>query len=98
MTVRNPTFVACPSCGNRTFDGTQVVRTQVDLDHNDHVSRVGTDEFLDRWLTLQCEGCGKVLIEDGAWVIDPDTGDTVDVDPGAHQTLDSFDASTVGES
>lgn len=89
-TVSNPQFPdQCPSCDRCTYHGVEKVGTTVRM-VDDGVPDFEEDEPLGDWSSLWCEHCGKMFIEDGRWVIDPD-GRPRQAEDDDHATLDSFD-------
>lgn len=89
-TVADPDFPPCPSCDSRALGGTVLTDAEVHLDTEGR-SAVDAGPHLDEWVEAWCQDCGKMLISDGEWVVDPEDGSATQPDVDDHQTLDSFE-------
>lgn len=90
MGVQDPAFPNCPSCDHNRLEGVEKVGVTVVTDDEGGIDRFDAKQPLGTWTSLWCEDCGKMLIEDGEWVIDPDTGNPVATDGSGHKTFDEF--------
>lgn len=90
MTVSNPVFPNCPSCDCTTLICLELAKAIVETDGDGGVIRFDEQGGLDSVYHLECEDCGKVMIESGKWVINPDDGKPVATDGSGYRTLDQF--------
>lgn len=90
MTVSHPIFPNCPSCDSTELACIELVSTIVETDGEGGVHRFHNQGKLNEVRHLECYECGKVMIEGGKWVIDPDDGKPVVTDGSGYRTLDTF--------
>lgn len=91
MPVRDPVFPNCPACDHDVLAGVELCETIVHTDGQGGVHRFEAGDGSHGWDMLWCEECGKMLIVDGEWVIDPANGETRTVDDPDHHTFDRFE-------
>lgn len=90
MTVSHPAFPNCPSCDSTTLICLELAKTIVETDGEGGIHRFDDQGRLNEIFHLECEDCGKLLIENGEWVINPDDGKPVATDGSGYLTLDQF--------
>lgn len=90
MTVEDPVFPSCPSCDHDVLGGVEEVSRLVTTDDDGNATDIETTEGLDEWHALWCDSCGKSLIREGEWVVDPDDGSPRMTNGAGHRTFDEF--------